>query len=79
MDVAVFGFNEALTKVTEGYSKNSIDSLDELTAQGETNVGIALDQALDVLKDAPTYAEKRVLLLSDGESTCYERMKMSPP
>lgn len=69
MDVSVFGFNETVGKVTEGYGNSSVDALDGMSAQGETNIGIALDQALAALQGSPNCADKHILLLSDGEST----------
>ena len=69
LDVSVYGFNETLTKVAEGYDQSSMNALEGIAAQGETNIGIALDQALETLGNAPTCASKHVLLLSDGEST----------
>lgn len=69
MDVAVFGFNEVVGAVTEGYDEASAAALDGMVAQNETNIGIALEQALKTLASRPTCADKHILLLSDGEST----------
>lgn len=68
-DVSIFGFNEVMSDVASGFDQTSIDALGCMNAQNETNIGIALDCALASLADAPTCADKHILLLSDGEST----------
>lgn len=69
MDLSIFGFNERVDKVADGFAQSAIDAVELIDAQGETNIGIALERALDSLDNAPECASKRILLLSDGEST----------
>ena len=69
MDVAVIGFGEQSQPITSSYDQAACDSIDAMTAVGETNIGVALEEALSSLKGAPSCATKHILLLSDGAST----------
>ena len=69
MDVSVIGFAETAATVATGYDKAACDAVEAMGARGETDIGLALDRALDYLDDAPTCADRHMLLLSDGAST----------
>ena len=69
MDVSVIGFSETTTGVASSFDQDSCDAVAKMEAYGETNIGIALDEALTVLSSSPTCASRRILLLSDGAST----------
>ena len=70
-DVMTFGFEESLKDVSSGYDDAACKAIDSLDAKAisETNVGIALEEAVLRLKDAPRCARKHITLLSDGAST----------
>ena len=67
--VAVIGFNVEANKIATGYDQSACDAIDAAGASGETDIGLALDEALAEMRTAPDAAIKRVLLLSDGAST----------
>lgn len=74
MDVSVLGFNVELSKVANTYDTSTIQAIGNMQAttageQSETNIGIALDEAVATLSASPTCAKKHILLLSDGAST----------
>ena len=69
MDVSIMGFNEEVYTIAEGFDQPSIASIEQVGAQGETNIEVALEGALSFLENSPTCASKRILILSDGEST----------
>ncbi len=69
MGVSVIGFAETTTDVASSFDKASCDAVEAVRPAGETNIGLALDRAIAYLGDAPTCADRHVLLLSDGAST----------
>ncbi|MBP3893813.1 MAG: VWA domain-containing protein [Atopobiaceae bacterium] len=69
MDVSVIGFEETVTGIATSYDQGACDAVANMEAYGETNIGIALDEAIATLASAPACAAKHVLLLSDGAST----------
>jgi len=68
-NVAVFTFNSDVEHITSGFDAQAIDSVQDIVARGNTDVGKALQVSLDALADAPRSAEKRIVLLSDGMPT----------
>ncbi len=71
MSVSVTAFSETLNKVSTAYDEAAIKAIDamQVPEKNETNIGIALEDAVSTLKAAPTCAKKHVLLLSDGAAT----------
>lgn len=69
MDVSVIGFAESTVPIANGHDKSAIEAIDGTGAQGETNIGLALDAAMKTFESSPVCATKRILLLSDGAST----------
>lgn len=69
--VSVTAFSETLNKVATTYDSTATSAVDaiQVPARDETNIGIALEDAVSTLKTAPTCAKKHVLLLSDGAAT----------
>lgn len=68
-DVVIIGFSESVKTLANDCSDSSIDSLDAAQAVGETDMGQALDAAMDELAKTPTCASRHILLMSDGAST----------
>lgn len=69
MDVSVFGFAETVAGIASHYDQAACDAVANMQAYGETNIGIALDEAIATLSAVPTCATRHILLLSDGAST----------
>ena len=69
MDVTIIGFAESSATIASSFDKSACDAVDGMSARGETNIGLALDQAIDYLGHAPTCGDRHMLLLSDGAST----------
>lgn len=69
MDVTIIGFAEGASTIASSYDKAACDAVDGMTARGETNIGLALDQAIDYLSRSPVCGNQHMLLLSDGAST----------
>ena len=69
MDVTIIGFAEQSSTIASSYDKSACNAVDDMSAYGETNIGLALDQAIDYLAHVPTCSDRHMLLLSDGAST----------
>lgn len=69
MSANVYGFALQTTTIASGYDKKACDAIDTMTAYDETDIGQALDKAVAALQNTPTCASRRIVLLSDGEST----------
>ena len=69
MGISVIGFGETTQVIASNYDAASCDAIEGMTARGETNIGVALDAAMEYLDAVPTCADRHILLLSDGEST----------
>ena len=69
IDVAGMGFSESVLELTSGYDDSAMHAIESVKASGETDIGQALDAAIEGLKKTPVCATRRVLLLSDGAST----------
>lgn len=69
MGVSVIGFAEKASTIASNYDKAACDAVEGMKAWGETDIGLALDQAMAYLDEAPTCADRHILLLSDGAST----------
>jgi len=69
MSVTAYGFNTSASTITSTYDDAGRSSINGMTADDETNIGAVLDAAVARLDEAPTYADRHILLLSDGAST----------
>ena len=71
VSVDVIGFAESLSDISSGYSGNArSDLVSKASAvREETNIGIALEDALSKLDNTPAGSDKYILLLSDGAAT----------
>ncbi len=69
MDLSVIGFAEETATIARTYDNAAIDAIDTMTANYETNIGAALEEALNALSTSPVCADRHILLLSDGAST----------
>ena len=69
MDVTLIGFAEQSSTIASSYDKTACDAIDGMSAYGETNIGLALDQSIEYLGRVPTCSNRHMLLLSDGAST----------
>ena len=69
MDVTIIGFAETSSTIASSFDKSACAAVDGMSAYGETNIGLALDQAIDYLSRQPVCGDQHMLLLSDGAST----------
>ncbi len=69
MSATVYGFALQTQTIATGYDKNACAAIDTMTAYDETDIGQVLDKAVAALQSSPTCASRRIVLLSDGEST----------
>ena len=69
--ISTLGFNVGLVDICSGYNDAARQEISdiEVMAFGDTNIGAALEDALAKLQASPVLADKRILLLSDGERT----------
>ena len=70
VSIDITGFSTSLENITSGYDDAARSAIANMEASNnETNIGIALTDALEKLSSSPTCSDKRILLLSDGAST----------